>query len=237
MGRALEAEDTRFIVQMKKITYPNGKKLTRSVVPFNVNDVTYFPKDNKINEVLPKIDERYQKLIEICQNQGLKVLSEALDRFLENVSKFAIVGGLMDVLPKDLNLDVEVVQKALINTNWFQQTIECIRSEFRKGKKGDAVRYAESVRQLVEVFGLNYTLALLRKKDIGMKSSTIRALCRVGGETPKIKEFIRKGLKLTIAFELPSIDEENREKIAEKLVSKSYSEAKRYLKTIKTDLS
>jgi len=226
-----------FIAKMRQITYPNGEKLTRSVVPFNADDVTYFPNEDEINEVLPKIDEEYQKLIETFQKEELETFPKALDRFFENVSKFAIVGDLIDVLVKDLNVDVEVVEKALTNTSWFQQLTDNIGSEFRKVKKVDAVKYAESVRQLVEVFGLNYTLTLLRKHGIRMKRSTVMALCRVAGETPKIKELIRKGLKLTIAFELPSVGEEDREKIAEELLLKDYPEAKRYLKKVKRGLS
>lgn len=237
MGRALERGSPRFIVKMKKITYPNSEKLTRSVVPFDADDVTYFPKGNTINEVLPKIDGGYHELIETFQRKGLETLPEALDRFFEKVSKFAIVGGLMDVLPGDLNLDIKVVADAFINTNWFHRVMDYVRTDFRKGKKVDAVRYAESVRELVEIFGTNYALALLWREDIKIKRSTIMALCRVGGETPRIKEVIRKGLKLTIAFELPSIDEEEREKIAEELVSKNYAEAKRYLKNVKMSLS
>lgn len=231
------SEGARFIVKLRKITYPNGEKLTRSVVPFDVNDVTYFPKDDAINEALPKIDDEYGKLIETSQISGLETLPEALDRFFKNVSKFAIVGGLIDVLPEDLDVDVKVIEKALIDTSWFRQLIDYIRSEFKKGKKVDAVRYAESIRQLVDLFGLNYALTLLNRENIRIKRSTVMALCRVGGETPKIKESIRKGLKLTIAFELPSIDGERREKIAEELVTKSYAEAKKYLKKVKTRLS
>jgi hypothetical protein len=171
--------------------------------------------------------------METFHKEGHKALPKALDRFFENVSELVIVGGLIEVLLGDLNIDVKIIEKALIDTNWLRQTIDNIRSEFRKSKKANPVKYAESVRQLVEVFGLNYTVALLQSEGIGMKRSTIKALCRVGGETPKIKELLRKGLKLTIAFELPSIDEEDREKIAEELVSKNYAEAKRYLKKVK----
>jgi len=237
VGRTLESGSPRFIVKLNKITYPNGEKLTRSTVPFNAEDVTYFPKDNAINEVLPIIDESYHELVKMLQDKGFEALPEALDRFFEKISKLVILGGLVEVLPGDVSLDINVVADALISSNWFHGIVDYVRSEFRKGKKVDAVRYAESVRELVEIFGVNYALALLWKEDIGMKRSTLMALCRVGGETPKIKELIRRGLKLTIAFELPSVDEEHREKIAEELVSKSYAEAKRYLKRTKTSSS
>ena len=231
------SKEVRFIVQMKKITYPNGEKLTRSVVPFDVDDVMYFPEDDTINEVLPKIDEEYNIIIQMFQKGGTEALPGALDEFFTNVSRFAIVGGLVHGLLVDLNVDVDVIERAFRNTNWFRQVVDYIRNEFRKGKKVDAVRYAESVRQLVEVFGVNYALSLLMRESIKMKRSTIMALCKVGGETPKIKECIRKGLKLTIAFELPSVSQEERERIAEELVPKSYAEAKRYLKKVKMSLS
>jgi len=234
------SERARFIVKMKKITYPNGEKRTRSVILFDVNDIrAHFPEDDAINETLPKIDEEYDKLIKAFKKEGPEILPLALDIFLKNISKFAIVGGLMDVLPVDLDVSIDVVEKALINTSWFRQLIDRIGNEFRKGKKGNSIKYAESVRQLVDVFGLNYTLALLNRKDIKMKKSTARALCKVAGETPKIKELIRKGLlPLTIAFELPSIEEEQREKIAEELVSKKgYAEQRKYLKEVKMSLA
>ena len=229
-------ENALFIVNIRQITYPNGQKLTRSVVPFDANDIAYFPKEKEINEVLPKIDEEYCKLMETFKKEGFDTFPAALDIFFKNVSESAIVGGLIGVLVEDLDVNVEVVEEALTNTSWFQQLIDYIRSEFRKVKKVDAIRYAESVRQLTEIFGSNYTLASLRSHGIEMKRSTIMALCRVAGETPKIKELIRKGLKLTIAFELPSLAAEDREKVAEELASKSYAEAKRYLKKVKTGL-
>ena len=231
------SENALLIVNLRQITYPNRQKLTRSVVPFDAEDIAYFPKEKEINEVLPKIDEEYYKLTKTFKKEGLDTFPAALDMFLKNASRLAIVGGLIGVLVEDLHVSVEVVEKALTNTSWFQQLIDYIRSEFRKAKKVDAVKYAESVRQLVEMFGSNYTLASLKSHGIEMKRSTVMALCRVAGETPKIKELIRKGLKLTIAFELPSLAAEDREKVAEELASKSYAEAKRYLKKVKMGLS
>ena len=215
---------------MRKITYPNGEKLTRSVVPFDVDDVLYFPKDDTINEVLPRIDKEYHKLVNAFQNEGLETFPSALDKFFMNTSRFAIVGGLMAGLLSDLDIDVNVIERAFRTTDWYRQTIVCIQSEFRKNRKVDPINYAESVRQLIEVFGLTYALASLAKEGVGMKKSTAMALCRIGGETPTIKNAVRKGLKLTIAFELPNINQEERERLAEELVSKSYAEAKRYLK-------
>lgn len=231
------SEQTCFIVKMTKITYPDGKKLTRSVVPFDVNDVTYFPRDDAINKSLPKIDVAYDSLVDFVKREGLGSLSDALDRFFGSVSKSAIVGGLLDVLPEDLDADDRVVEKALTETCWFQQHLDFIRSEFKKRSKSNPIRYAESVRQLVDIFGLNYTLELLENEEIEMKRSTAVGLCRVAGESPNIKKLIREGLPITIVFELPRVDENQREKIAKGLASKKgYAEQKKYLKRVKMNL-
>ena len=78
---------SRFIVKLKKITYPNGERLTRAVVSFDITGITYFPKDDTINEVLPLIDEEYNKLVETFQSKGTESLSEALDVFLEKIAR------------------------------------------------------------------------------------------------------------------------------------------------------
>ncbi len=221
---------------MRKITYPNGEKLTRSVVPFDVDDVLYFPEDDTINEVLPRIDKEYYELVRSFENEGSKTFSSALDKFFTNVSGFAIVGGLMVGLLDDLDVQESAIERAFRSTNWYRQTIVSIKSEFRK-RKADPINYAESVRQFIEVFGLPYALASLAKEGVAMKKSTALALCRVGGETPKIKNAVRRGLKLTIAFELPNINQEARESLAWELVSKSYAEAKKYLEEWKASQS
>lgn len=234
MGRALtQVEKTRLIVELKKITYPDGTKLTRSLVPFDIEGLAYSPSSETINEIVPKIDQEYHALVERCRENEVPA---ALDEFLETVSSFAVVSdGLKEVLASDLGKDLDSIEKALMETKWFRSTISYVKSEFRKAKKTDPIEYAESMRQMIGLFGLNKALSLLNKNGVRIKDSTARALRRIASETPKIKALIREGkLKLTIAFELPAIEEKEREKIAAQAASlESYDKQKKFLKKVK----
>lgn len=226
------SEKNRLIVTLRKITYPNGQKLTRALVPFDVESRTYNPDSETINRTLPIIDNEYGLLIERSREKGL---TNALDQFLQNVSDVAMVGnGLMEALVSDLNQDTKTVANALLETTWLKSNVEYIRSEFKRMKKEDPIRYAEAVRQIVDTFGWDYTMQLFKQEGAPIKKSTLAALCRVANETPRIKALIREGkLKLTIAFELPHIAEKDREKIAQKISTMSYKGQKSYLRTIK----
>lgn len=228
----IEKEEPRLIIALKKITYPNGEKLTRSLIPYDIEGRMYSPNSEVINKILPFIDERYRLLVEECNKKGM---SEALDQFLEEISGHAIVGsGLIEVLSTDLNQNVNDILDALLKTKWLKFTLNYVKSEFRKVNKTDPIKYAESVRQLVDAFGPKYAMYLMNKEGIKIKRSTVTALCKIAGETPRIKALIRNGiLKLTLAFELPNIGEKDREKIAEQISAKGYEEAKDILKRMK----
>jgi hypothetical protein len=233
MGRTLiEKEEYRFIVTLKKITYPGGERLTRSLTPYDIEGRTYSPNSEIINKTLPFIDKRYGLLVEECNKRSI---SEALNQFLEEVSQYAIVGsGLIGVLSTDLNQNIDTILNALLKTKWFKSILNYIKSEFRKANKKDPIKYAESVRQFVDIFGPKYAMYLMNNEGIKIKRSTITALCRIASETPKIKALIREGkLKLTLAFELPNIKEKDREEIAEQISGVTYEEAKNILKKMK----
>ncbi|MEM2129284.1 MAG: hypothetical protein QXZ70_01665 [Candidatus Bathyarchaeia archaeon] len=226
------SEETRLIIALKKITYPNGQKLTRALVPFDVESRKYNPNSETINKILPIIDKEYSLLIEGSREKGL---TSALDQFLQDVSSIAIVGhGLISALTSDLNEDSKSIVSALLETTWFKSSIEYVRSEFKRMKKRDSIRYAETIRQIADIFGSDYAMRIFKQKGVSIKRSTLAALCRVAGETPRIKTLIREGkLKLTIAFELPNIAEKDRERIAEQISMMNYEKQKRYLNKIK----
>jgi hypothetical protein len=234
VGRTLnEVEKARLIVELKKVTYPDGSRSTRPLVPFDIDGLAYNPNSDIINEVVPKIDQQYQQLVE----RSLKdEVTSALDKFLQDVSNYAIVSdGLLRVLAEDIGKSDDFIEKALMSTNWYGITLKFVRDEFRKGKKNDPIKYAEAVWQIIGLFGLSKALKILNRNDVKISDSTARALCKVASDTPKIKQLIREGkLKLTIAFELPSVEEKEREKIAEQVSSvNNYQGQKNFLKNIK----
>ncbi len=225
--------DYRPIVTLKKITYPDGKRFTRALIRFDTEEHSYNPDSDVINRLLPIIDHDYEKLIEECKRTNIV---DALDRFFDATSNIAIVGdSLKAALAADLEKDIREIENALIETNWFKSTLENIKHQFRKSRKRDSIKYAESVRQIADVFGLRKSIYLLNKNSINLKRSALAALCRIANETPKIKTLIRnEELKLTIAFELPNVEEQERERIAEQVASfKTYDEQKNFLRKVK----
>lgn len=223
-------EKMRYVVQMKQITYPDGKKCTRSFIPFDVEGRGHTPNSDIINVLLPKIDDEYRLLVEKCRDKGIP---ESLDRFFENVADLAVVGeGLKEMLALDIDTNVAAIEKALMETQWFKSAIEYIHKESRKAKKIDPIKYAESVRQISDIFGPAKTMYLFSKSKIALRKSAIVALRRIANETPKIKTLIKEGkLKLTIAFELPNVEEGKREKIAQKIATaRSYERQRRLLR-------
>jgi hypothetical protein len=219
-----------------KVTTPSGEEMTRTVLDYKRNFQIYSVSSDVINDILPRVDFEYQKLLEKIKRNGIKSLKENLEEFLQVISRYVIVGGLVQVLSYDLKLNPVSLKELLISTQWFNELLCLIKKEYKRMNKEDFVNYAESVCQIVELFGLKETLKIFRQYSIQMKESTIRSLCRVANETPKIKSLIReKRIPLTIVFELPIVDEFKREQIAEEIASlcKSYSEAKNYLKRIK----
>ena len=226
------SEETRLIIALKKITYPNGQKLTRSLVRFDVESRTYNPNSESINRTLPIVDREYGLLIQRSKEKGL---TNALDQFFQNVSDLAIVGsGLIEALASDLNQDPKTIVNALLETTWLKSNIEYIKSEFRRMKKKNSIKYVEAVRQIVDTFSSDYAMQLLKQEGISIKRSTLAALCRVANETPRIKALIKEGkLKLTIAFELPNVAEKDRERITEEISMMSYEAQKRYLRKVK----
>ena len=175
MGRALtEEERPHPIVALKKITYPNGEQLTRSLVRFDIESHSYNPESDVINQLLPTIDHEYEMLVEKCQGMNI---ADALDHFFEETSEIAVVGdGLRESLASDLAKDMKDIERALMETKWFKSTLLYIKSEFRKARKSDPIKYAESVRQIVDVFGFHKSIYLLNTNGIGQRNSQDKSI-------------------------------------------------------------
>lgn len=231
MGRTVEDElNPRIVVALRKITYPSGERLTRSFVKFDIEERSYNPKSDTINRLLPIIDHEYEVLLE--SSRGGNVTS-SVDQFFRATSELAIVGeGLKEALAQDLEKDPKEIEKAIMETDWLKSMLNYIRGENRAVNKADPIKYAESVRQIVDNLGLHKAMNFFKINKIDLKRSALAALCRIANETPKIKKMIlERKLKLTIAFELPNVEEDVRERLAEQIASfDSYHEQKDFLK-------
>jgi len=230
----------RIIVKLMKVTTPSGEKTTRTVLDYKEDFQIYSVSSNIINDILPRVDSEYLKLLEKTKRNGTESLKENIEEFLQITSKYVVIGGLIQVLSSDLDLSPVFLKDLLVSTQWFNDLLYLVKNEYKRVNKEDFVNYAESVCQIVELVGFKETLRIFRQHGIQMKESTIRSLCRVANETPKIKSLIReKRIPPTIIFELPTVNELKREQIAEEIANlcKSYSEAKNYLKRIKEKLA
>lgn len=230
----------RIIVKMMAVTAPSGEKTTRAVMDYKEDFQIYSINSTVINDILPRVDSEYLKLLEKTRRNGTESLKNNLEEFLQITSEYVVIGGLIQVLSSDLSLSPVFLKDLLISTQWFNNLLYLVKNEYKQVNKKDFVNYAESVCQIVELVGFKETLRIFRQHGIQMKESTIRSLCRVAYETPKIKSLIReKRIPPTIVFEFPTVNELKREQIAEEIANlcKSYSEAKNYLKIIKKKLA
>ena len=135
MGRTLSENDkTRPIVALKKITYPDGERLTRSLVRFDIESHSYNPDSDVINQLLPRIDREYEALVEKGRRGDV---NEAIDRFFAVTSEIAVVGeGLREALASDyLRWRTKISKELCWETKWFKSTLEYVKSEFRKANK------------------------------------------------------------------------------------------------------
>jgi len=221
------------LVRMMRVTDPKGERVTSPVVPVDYESgQVSFPSNMSIDQLVSEIEGEYETLVRSVQADGARTLPEAVNTFLEHVSQDAIIGGLLEVLTEDLRLDSKMIWKGLSKVSWIQQLMKYVKKEFRKVKKDDPIKYAEAACQLVELFGPGTARALLGAHGLSIGESTLSGLCRVALETPKIKGLIRQGkLKLTVAFELKGASEE-RERFAEKIASKSFKDATKYLRKL-----
>lgn len=228
----------RFIVKISKITYPNGERRTGFVAIFDPKDQVYLPCSETLNKVLPELNREYYKLLDKyklrCSISNQKSLTTLLNDFLVKISNHVIIKGeLLKYLAEDLELKISKVREALMKTSWFKELIWCIKRDYRRIVKSNPLRYAECVCQLVYILGRDEALKVLKREGIRLGKSTINSLCRVAGETPKIKRLVEeRKLKLTLAFELPRVNSKEREMIAEELSLLNYREGKEYLRIV-----
>ncbi|RLI81070.1 hypothetical protein DRP04_06940 [Archaeoglobales archaeon] len=225
----------RFIVELVKLTFPEGRR-TVPVAYYDDKGLTYLPMSDTLNRVLREIEAKYSDFLELYEDNGYNV-RDSLDWFFHEIWNYSIIRGenLPDILSEDLKVRKSKIKREILNTLWFKDLVDYTKKNCRKLKKSDPVTYAECIRQLVELLGKNEVLNLLKKQGVKIGKTALEGLARVGGETPKIKQLIREGkLPLTLAWELPRVDGEEREKIAEELVQlKNYRKQKERLKEIK----
>jgi len=92
---------------------------------------------------------------------------------------------------------------------------------------------------LLRFFGLELTLKLLRKTKNKTKigKSTIRRLCIVACESPKIKKLVReKKLAISLVPLLRKFNQNEKERIAEQLILiGKYKKAREYIKHLSSD--
>ncbi|MDI6810662.1 MAG: hypothetical protein QMD80_03145 [archaeon] len=223
----------RFVAEPIKVNLSGGR--TIFAVAFDEKREPYTPESRILDEVIPYVNDKYSELVKSYRDNKFKSLNIFFDLFLENISEYIIISGKFhEIIAQDLNLKPEKVEKELEETSWFKELIHYVIEGFKKKKKEDPIKYAEAVRQLVELMGIEKTLDLFEKKGVKIGRSTIRGLARIGGEIPEIKELIHKGkLRLTLAWEIPPIDRDERIRLAKKLSSLNYIKGKEYLKSMK----
>jgi hypothetical protein len=232
MGRTL-TDAVRIIVELRKMTYPNGETASRSFVHFDMDFVSYNPDADVINKLLPEIDNAYDQLIEKSKSGNLV---GALDQFFKTTSQTAVVGqGFKQALASDLGKTLSEIQESIEITDWFKSIVSYVKKEAHAQKKTDPIRYAESIRQIIDLLGMPEATKLFDANKIVLGRSALTSLYRVANDTPHIKSLIKDNkLKLTIAFELPLVDSEKREEIADQLVAfTTYNEQKEFLKKVK----
>lgn len=231
----------RFVIELLKIPSDIDKRVKKTipVAYYDTKGMTHLPSSNVLNTVLKEIETNYNKFLKLYKEDGSNI-RESLDWFFQEVWKRSIVkgDGLIEILSRDLRVKKSDIEKELIGTQWYRNLLSCIQENSRKQKNKRPVKYAECIRQLVELAGKDNALKILSKNEVSLGKTAIDNLSRFGGELPEIKQLVRDGkLKLTIAWELPRVGEEERLKIAEELASLgTYREQKERLKEIRRNL-
>ena len=131
----MHTNNPRIIIKLAKVTTPNGEQVTRSVIVYKAKFQVNYPNSTIINEVLPKVDKEYSILLEKTLNGGIEKLTQNLDNFFNEISRYVIVGDLIEVLSYDMGLGREFIEKSILNTNWLRQLLDVIKTEYRRVKK------------------------------------------------------------------------------------------------------
>lgn len=218
----------RIAVEFAKLTIGDGKSETVVAISFN-NVNRYFPDTTSINKIIPEIEKEYKKLLTSVNGSNK---SDQMTKFFENTQENAIVGlGLINCLKSDLKISNREAIQLILDSKFISEIIGFIQNQFRKSRKDDPIKYVESCHQLIDLFGFQNTIKIFKKNGIKMGNSTLQALYKVSLKSPQIKEMIHKReLLLTVAFEIPQIDEEMQIEIAKAMKNKNYSDAKKIAK-------
>lgn len=191
-----------------------------------------FATSSEYEETIPKVKKAYETLINEAKNGRLQ---EALDRFLRNISTFAILdSSFKECFAKELgNVNIGQIEDALLSTRYIAERLEYIKHNFRK-KKENAVDYAECFGEIVSLLGFEKALKLLRKNGLKIGKSTLQALYKVSMMPTWLKRRIGVDIPLTIAFELPNdVDDE----VINRIAGQKYEEAKRILRELKKSVT
>jgi hypothetical protein len=203
------------IVRLRKIQdAKTGKNETVAVLPIEYIESVINKK--LADDILPRVEKAYVKLIQRLKDQRN---IRALDDFFREIPPEVCIGNLGWSLIEDLKITPAEAWNLLANTTWTKELVNSIKSEFRKTKKNDPVKYAEAVLRLVEIFGLTGTRVLLMKNGVKIATSTLEELYKIGMDTPKVKKLIQNGeINLTDMFWIKG-DKNEREKVATRIAS------------------
>jgi len=188
-----------------------------------------FATGREYSEVIPKVKEYYATLVKKAKEGKL---NEALNCFLKQISSLAILdASFKKCLAIDLSISEDVIERALLSTEYIAERLEMLKLNYRKMRKTDPVEYAESIGELVSLFGVRGTLNILRHYNLKMSDSLINYLYKVSMMPINVKRLIKEGkISLTTAFELPI---EQADEIVEKIVGLKFKEARDLIKKLK----
>jgi len=211
-----------------KFTKSGGKTIIGAVS--TLGKPIYLPSADMLSTVLQKIELRYNKLLKEVE-RGCDLI-DAIDAFLRDVSGLAIIGsGFIECLASDLRLSRSQIRKAVLSTNYAKNLLSIIKKNQYARKKQDPITYAEACRQLVDLFGLKSTRKILKRTNISLKEDTLRKLCKVAVMPCNVKNAVREGkIPLTLAFQLPFLNEEDFEEVLKRISGLSRAEAIKQLR-------
>jgi len=211
------------------VTFYNSKQYGTLIgEPFPIGRQP-FATGREYSEVIPKIKEHYLILVKKAKEEGLR---KALDDFLKQISNLAILdASFKKCLAIELGISEDGVEEAFLHTKYVAERLKMLKINYRRIKKTDPVEYAESIGELVSLFGTSKAMDILKQHNFKISYSLLNYLYKVSMMPISVKRLIReRKISLTIAFELP-IDQAD--EIAEKIVGLKFDEARGLIKRLK----
>jgi hypothetical protein len=212
------------------VTFYNSKQYGTLVgEPFPLGRPT-FATGREYSEVISKVKQYYNVLVKKVIEEGLV---EGLDWFLRQISPFAIPdASFKKCLATELGISINEVDRALLTTSYIVERFDTLKSNYRKVRR-NSLEYAESVGELVSLFGIQKVKDMMRRYNLELSDSLLNYLYKVSMMPVSVKRLIKEGkINLTNAFELPI---ERAEEIAEKIAGLKFNEARKILKRLKEE--